>query len=213
MELNESAKLRNILRDHYETPINVTLSTPSQLKNHYNGTDSNKCSAADSSHIKKMEDYITEKYDEITFDHLRSKILKEVTHKFEEQLNLTKFNRPSISEPIGLLKSHIETLESEVYFLRDELREKNVIIKSLMTSVFWSSKTSQHTKPPNDAYSNLGNKKNNKSVLNEPPEKDPTVDFHVEGNSLLNQNQYHRVPPENHLIVTFHLIVTKSWTL
>ena len=42
MELNESAKSRNILLDHYETPINVTLSTPSRLKNHYNGTDTNK---------------------------------------------------------------------------------------------------------------------------------------------------------------------------
>ena len=197
MELNESAKLRNILLDHYETPINVTLRTPSQLKNHYNGTGSNKSSPANSSHIKKMEDYITEKYDEIALDHLRSKILKEVTHKFEEQLNLTKFNRPSISETIGLLKSHIETLESEVYFLRDEFREKNVTIKSLMTSDFWSSKTSQHTKPPNDAYSNLGNNKNNKSVLNEPPEKDPTVDFHVECNNILHQNENHRVLPDS----------------
>ena len=71
-----------------------------------------------------MEGYITDKYDEIALDHLQSKILKEVTHKFEEQLNLTKFNRPSISETIGLLKSHIEILESKVYFLRDELREK-----------------------------------------------------------------------------------------
>ena len=62
-----------------------------------------------------------------------------------------------------------------------------------MTSDFWSSKTSQHTKPPNDANSNLGNNKNNKSVLNEPPEKDPTVDFHVEGNNILNQNENHRV--------------------
>ena len=70
-----------------------------------------------------MEDYITEKY-EIALDHLQSKILKEVMHKFEEQLNLTNFNRPSISETIGLLKSHIETLESEVYFFRDELREQ-----------------------------------------------------------------------------------------
>ena len=162
------------------------LSTPSQLKNYYNGPDSNKSSPPNSS-------YITEKYDEIALDHLRSKILKEVMHKFEEQLNLTKFNRPSISETSGLLKSHIETLESEVYFLRDEPREKNVIIKSLMTSDVWSSKTSQHTKPPNDAYSNLGNNKNNKSVLNEPPEKDPTADFHVEGNNLLNQNENHRV--------------------
>ena len=98
------------------------LSTPSRLKNYYNGPDSNKSSPPNSSHIKKMEDYITEKYDEIALDHLRSKILKEVTHKFEEQLNLTKFNRPSISETIGLLKSHIETLESVVYFLRDEPR-------------------------------------------------------------------------------------------
>ena len=122
-----------------------------------------------------MEDYITEKYGEIALDYLRSKILKELTQKFEEQLNLTKFNRPSISETIGLLKSHIETFESEVYFLRDELKEKNVVIKSLMTLDFWSSKTPQHTKPPNDAYSNLGNNKNNKSVLNEPPEKDPIV--------------------------------------
>ena len=111
-------------------------------------------------------------------------------------MNLTKFNRPSISETIGLLKSHIETLESEVYLLRDELRKKNVIIKSLMTSNFWSSKTSQHTKPPNDTYSNLGNNKNNKSVLNEPPEKDPTVDFYVEGNNILNQNENHRVLPD-----------------
>ena len=74
-----NGKLRNILLDHYETPINATLSTPSQLKNHYNGTDSNKSSPANSSHIKKMEDYITEKYDEIALDHLQSKILKEVT--------------------------------------------------------------------------------------------------------------------------------------
>ena len=62
-----------------------------------------------------------------------------------------------------------------------------------MTSDFWSSKTSQDTKPPNDAYSNLGNNKNNKSVLNEPPENDPTVDFHVEGNNILNQNENYRV--------------------
>ena len=75
--------------------------------------------------------------------------------------------------------------------------KKNVIIKSLITSDFWSSKTSQHTKPPNDAYSNLGNNKNNKSVLNEPPEKDPTVDFHVEGNNILNQNKNHQVLPDS----------------
>ena len=30
-------------------------------------------------------------------------------------------------------------------------------------------------------------------MLNEPPKKDPTVDFHVEGNNILNQNENHRV--------------------
>ena len=66
-----------------------------------------------------------------------------------------------------------------------------------MTSDFWSGKTSQHTKPTNDAYSNLGNNKNNKLVLNELPEKDPTVHFHVEGNNILNQNENHRVLPDS----------------
>ena len=34
---------------------------------------------------------------------------------------------------LSLLKEHINSLESEIYFLRDELRVKNNLIKSLIS--------------------------------------------------------------------------------
>ena len=34
---------------------------------------------------------------------------------------------------LSLLKEHINSLESEIYFLRDELRVKNDLIKSLIS--------------------------------------------------------------------------------
>ena len=58
METIESAQLRNTLLDHYDTPINITLSTPTPLKNYCNGAEKNKTSQANNSDIKKMEDYI-----------------------------------------------------------------------------------------------------------------------------------------------------------
>ena len=59
METIESTQLRNILLDHYDTPINITLSTPTPLKKYCNGTEKNKTCPANNSDIKKMEDYIT----------------------------------------------------------------------------------------------------------------------------------------------------------
>ena len=62
METIESTQLRNILLDRYDTPINITFSTPTPLKKNYtNGTEKNKTSPANNSDIKKMEDYIAKK--------------------------------------------------------------------------------------------------------------------------------------------------------
>ena len=36
-------------------------------------------------------------------------------------------------DSLSLLKEHINSLESEIYFLRDELRVKNDLIKSLIS--------------------------------------------------------------------------------
>ena len=55
METIESTQLRNVLLDHYDTPINITLSTPTPLKNYCNGTEKNKTSPANNSDIKKWK--------------------------------------------------------------------------------------------------------------------------------------------------------------
>ena len=39
MKTIESTQLRNILLDHYNTPINITFSIPTPLKNYCNGTE------------------------------------------------------------------------------------------------------------------------------------------------------------------------------
>ena len=120
----EFTQLRNILLDHYDTPINITLSTPTPLKNYCNGTEKNKTSPANNSDIKKMEDYITKKYDEAALNHLRRQILKEVTQNVDEKINSHKLDKTNTSDTTALLKTHIQTLVSEIYFLRSELQEK-----------------------------------------------------------------------------------------
>ena len=78
-----------------------------------------------------MEDYITKKYDEAALNHLQRQILKEVTQNVDEKINSHKMDKTNTSDTTALLKTHIQTLVSEIYFLRRELQEKNVIIKSL----------------------------------------------------------------------------------
>ena len=98
METIESTQLRNILLDHYDTPINITLSTPTPLKNYCNGTEKNKTSPPSNSDIKKMEDYITKKYDKATLYHLRRQILKEVTQNVDEKINSHKLDKTNTSD-------------------------------------------------------------------------------------------------------------------
>ena len=52
---------QNILLDNLDVPINITFSTASPLNSLV--TKPNTSFTADDSHIKKIEDYITEKYD------------------------------------------------------------------------------------------------------------------------------------------------------
>lgn len=180
METIESTQLRNILLDHYDTPINITLSTPTPLKNYCNGTEKNKTSPANNSEIKKMEDYITKKYDEAALNHLRRQILKEVTQNVDEKINSHKLDKTNTSDTTALLKTHIQTLENEIYFLRSELQEKSVIIKSLIALNSKSNTTSKQvfSEPPINTYPNLNNDKNSKSLLNVPG-KESSIDFQV----------------------------------
>ena len=143
METIESTQLRNILLDHYDTPINITLSTPTPLNNYCNGTEKNKTYPANNSDIKKMEDYMTKKYDEAALNHLRRQVLKEVTQNVDEKISSNKLDKTNTSDTTTLLKTYIKTLVSEIYFLRSELQEKNVIIKSLIALNSKSNTTSK----------------------------------------------------------------------
>ena len=59
--------------------------------------------------------------------------MTEVTQEIKK-CNISKCNTPSTPDVISFLKSHIQSLEREINFLRSELQEKNVLVKSLVTS-------------------------------------------------------------------------------
>ena len=64
----------------------------------------------------------------MALDHLRQKITEEVTAK------LSKIPKTSPDHTkLSLMKSHIDSLESEIYFLIEEIRQKNLLITSLIS--------------------------------------------------------------------------------
>ena len=93
-------------------------------------------SPINNSHITKIENYINKKYDQIALEHLKSQIVKEIKHEFTNN-DTNDFNnkgsQKDASDVITELHAHIQTLESEVYFLREELKEKSFLLRSLIT--------------------------------------------------------------------------------
>ena len=108
------------------------------LKNHQSEVSDKKNSPISNSHITKIEDYINKKPDQIALEHLKSKIVKEIKHEFTNNNNSNDLNDKvspkDVSDKITELRAHIQTLESEVYFLREELIEKSFLLRSLITS-------------------------------------------------------------------------------
>ena len=111
-----------------EIPINC-LSTPSKSQcndnnfNVFNGsTNSKVVSKHNDSHIEKIESYIKEKIDEVAANHLQQKILADLKEQY--QPSTTHHLDSSV---INSLKDHIKSLESEIQFLRKEIKEKNTL--------------------------------------------------------------------------------------
>ena len=82
--------------------------------------------------IENMEKFIKEKYNEIAISHLKNNILEDVRKEIKESGKCTYQDKECLTT---LLKQHIDFLISEVHFLREELREKNSFIKSLMVNI------------------------------------------------------------------------------
>ena len=57
--------------------------------------------------------------------HLKQEILKDVEIAIKTSIDKNKKN-----DIVSCLQSHIDTLLSEIYFLREEIKEKNQLIKA-----------------------------------------------------------------------------------
>ena len=66
--------------------------------------------------INNIENYINEKYDQIAISHLKNQIISEIKDIFKNQLT----NGSQVND----LQKHNAFLLNEVYFLREEIREK-----------------------------------------------------------------------------------------
>ena len=71
----------------------------------------------------------------MAINHLKQKILADLKEQYEPS---TKYHLDS--SVINFLKDHIKSLESEIQFLRKEIKEKNTLISSLIPSKILESK-------------------------------------------------------------------------
>ena len=75
--------------------------------------------------INSIENYINNKYDEIALSHLKQSILSEVHATINEKI----ISIPKTDEAT-YLQNHIDTLMSELYFLREEMKKKITLLIS-----------------------------------------------------------------------------------
>ena len=113
----------NILLDHSITQdeLNISISRKS-LDTPMNTNDLSSLipKTKRKTSINSIENYINNKYDEIALSHLKQSILSEVHATINEKI----ISIPKTDE-VTYLQNHIDSLMSELYFLREELREKN----------------------------------------------------------------------------------------
>ena len=72
---------------------------------------------------------MNKKFHQTALDHLKKQTITEVTEEVKRC-----YKPVDLSGTIPLLKSQIQSLESEVQFLREELKEKIFLVKSLTTA-------------------------------------------------------------------------------
>ena len=158
-----------------------------------NSIVNNKNGPANDSHLKKIEEYISQQYDQAALTHLKNQIINEISK--ENCKNKLKNKAAGIYDIVLALWSQIETLESEIYFLRGEIKEKNTLIKSLITpytphAEYTKQQINKEQRNTNKASSTIKAKDNFSSFKetsqtdkNVTSKKTPTtddIDFHVD---------------------------------
>ena len=109
--------------------------------------------------INNIENYINEKYDQIAISNLKNQIISEIKDIFKNQLT----NGSQVND----LQKHNAFLLNEVYFLREEVREKNYLIRTLNQRII---------KPENRCECRLNNNKEQKLAEAPPDVTSSTLD-------------------------------------
>ena len=122
----------NILLDHSIThdDLNISISRKS-LETPMNTNDLSSLTAKTKrkTSINSIKNYINNKYDEIALSHLKQSILLEVHATINEKIGIQQWDT---TDEVAYFQNHIDTLISELYILREELKEKNNLIKILL---------------------------------------------------------------------------------
>ena len=153
----ENVLLKNINED---IPINIDLSdTP----------EKDSASTMRTSTISKTERYIDKIYDETVKSELKKEILLELQHRFPSE----KKGNEHLEEFIQSLNDQISTLKSEINFLREELKEKDHVVRVLLNmrckpseNYGTTSSSNYSSRKSSDRSSNNNNDINNKVSRN-----------------------------------------------
>ena len=208
---NRGSYLVNALLDNYEEPLDISLisnnrfipsngnssNTPTNQNNEKQQflTEStsnlppnlNNKTPAKSKSIQELESFIDRKYNELALGSLKrdAEIKQQISQELEAHYNTSL---------VKSLKDQIDILQSEVYFLREELREKNNLFKILMKSKISDNKchnidtNNQNDKIPESAPSELRhtttNKNNHKNISKN--ETDEKINNDNTNNSMAN---------------------------
>ena len=78
----------------------------------------------------KLENYIDEKYDQVAIKYLKEKILNGVKQQFSPSNQGDKIN----AELVKSLREQKGNLQGEISFLREEMKEKNILLKKIIHS-------------------------------------------------------------------------------
>ena len=117
----------DILLDHSIThgDLNISISRKS-LETPMNTDDLSSLTAKTKrkTSVYSIANYINNKYDEIALSYMKQSILLEVHATINEKI----ISIPKTDE-VTYLQNHIDSLMSELYILREELREKTTLFR------------------------------------------------------------------------------------
>ena len=108
--INDSFILENLGNVELDTPMNFHTSVHSDTSNNS---------------LRKMEKYISEKYDEAALIHLKEQVVAEL----RKELSINSCNLSDSLQVINVLNNQIDCLQSEIYFFREEIKKTKQFIK------------------------------------------------------------------------------------